>query len=125
MNNDAIREVVLTYIAGWKESNRDKILECFDPECVVIESYGPTYRGLEMVSRWITSWFAPGNEVNQWDVTSLYTADETCFFEWIFECTYMGERAGFEGASIACLKNGKIVYLREYAMTAPRYEWPG
>jgi hypothetical protein len=37
----------------------------------------------------------------------------------------MGKRGGFEGASIARFKNGKIVSLREYAMTAPRYEWQG
>ena len=119
------KQVILSYIAGWIEGNRGKILECLDPDCVVIESYGPTYRGTEMISRWITSWFAPGNEVNQWDVTSLYTTDDTCFFEWMFVFTYMGERAGFEGAPITRFKDGKIVYLREYAMTAPRYEWQG
>jgi len=33
--------------------------------------------------------------------------------------------AGFEGASLAQVSQGKIISLREYAMTAPRYEWEG
>ena len=78
-----------------------------------------------MVGRWIDTWFAPGNIVNRWDVTSIYVTDEACFFEWSFECTHAGERSGFEGASIARLSNGKIAVLREYAMTEPQYEWEG
>jgi membrane protein YqaA with SNARE-associated domain len=85
------------------------------------------------MSRWLTrnaqfkqnSWFGPGNEVNRWDVTSLYVTGEACFFEWVFECTFARNRDGFEGASIAQFRNEKIVFLREYAMTAKRYEWEG
>lgn len=118
-------QLVLNYVEGWKSGDREQILSTLDPACVIIESYGPTYRGKEMVGRWIDSWFAPGNVVNHWDVTSLYVADEACFFEWTFECTYEGSRNGFEGASLARVSNGKILFLREYAMTAPRYEWEG
>ncbi|GHO55874.1 hypothetical protein KSB_43490 [Ktedonobacter robiniae] len=32
---------------------------------------------------------------------------------------------GRHGASIACLHEGKIIFLRVYAMTALRYEWEG
>lgn len=125
MNNTTAKQVILAYTEGWKEQNREKILSCLDPECVVIESYGPTYRGLEMVSRWFDSWFGSGNRVNRWDVTSFYIVDDTCFFEWIFACTFEGKPAEFEGASIAHFQNEKIIFLREYAMTAPRYEWQG
>ena len=126
MDDITARRVVLSYVEGWKENNREKILRCLDPECVVIESYGPTYRGVEMVGHWIDSWFAPGNRVDQWDVTALYTtAGEVCFCEWLFACTYGGERAAFEGASLVHFKDNKIVHLREYAMTAQRYEWHG
>jgi hypothetical protein len=125
MNDASTKQLLLAYVEGWKSGDREKILNTLDPACVVIESYGPTYRGKEMVGRWIDTWFAPGNIVNRWDVTSLYVTDEACFFEWIFECTYAGERSGFEGASIARLSKGKIAVLREYAMTASQYEWEG
>jgi ketosteroid isomerase-like protein len=118
-------QLVHTYVEGWKTGDREKILGTLDPECVIIESYGPTYRGREMVGRWIDSWHAPGNRVERWDVTSLFVSGDVCFFEWVFECTYDGERAGFEGASIAHVRDGKLVTMREYATTAPRYEWQG
>ena len=125
MGDASPNQLVLNYVEGWKSGDREQILSTLDPACVVIESYGPTYRGKEMVGRWIDSCFAPGNVVNRWDVTSLYVTDEACFFEWIFECTYKGSRSGFEGASLARVSNRKIHFLREYAMTAPRYEWEG
>ncbi|GCE06863.1 nuclear transport factor 2 family protein [Dictyobacter aurantiacus] len=125
MNASSFNHLILTYVEGWKAGDRDQILGTLDPACVVIESYGPAYRGTDMVGRWIDSWFAPGNIVNRWDITSFFEGDDFCCFEWTFECTYDGHRSGFEGASIACFNNEKIVYLREYAMTAPRYEWDG
>jgi hypothetical protein len=33
--------------------------------------------------------------------------------------------ATFEGASVARLRGDKISYLREYATTAPLYDWTG
>jgi hypothetical protein len=125
MNDASSNQVIATYIEGWKSGDREKILSILDPACVIIESYGPIYRGKEMISRWIGSWLVPGNMVNRWDVTSLFVKDEVCFFEWSFECTYAGNHSSFEGASIAQLSQEKIVFLREYAMTAPRYEWQG
>ncbi len=125
MDKTTIDQLVHCYVEGWKTGDREKILSTLNPECVVIEFYGPTYRGVEMVGRWIASWFAPGNRVTRWDITSLYIVDETCFFEWTFECIYMGDTSGFEGTSIARLQDRKISFLREYAMAAPRYEWKG
>ncbi len=78
-----------------------------------------------MVGRWIDSWLVPGNQINRRDVTSFYVADETCFFEWTFACTVAGTVSECEGASIVRLQAGNIVFMREYAVTAPRYEWEG
>ncbi len=125
MDASAAHQLILQYVEGWKLANSDMILDTLHPECVVIESYGPTYRGMDTVARWIKAWFVDGNCVNSWDVTSFHFADDTCFFEWDFRCTYDGNRAGFEGSSIARFGTEKIIYLREYAMTAPRYEWQG
>lgn len=123
MDYATAEQLVFSYVEGWKEGDREKILGSLNPECVIIESYGPTYKGAAKVGRWIDTWFGPGNEVNRWDVTSLYFTGEVCFFEWVFECTFAGNRDGFEGASVARFRNEKIVYLREYAMTDKPYEW--
>jgi hypothetical protein len=118
-------QLILTYVQGWLAADRERILSTLDPDCVIIESYGPTYRGRDMITRWIASWFAPGNIVTRWDITSFFATDEACFFEWTFECRYAGDLDGFEGASLARVNQGKILHLREYAMTTPRYEWEG
>jgi hypothetical protein len=125
MHNSDAHRLIHTYVQGWIAADQEQILGTLDPACVIIESYGPTYRGKDMIARWIDSWFAPGNIVTRWDVTSFFAIDEICFFEWIFECRYASSLGGFEGASLAQVSNGKIIHLREYAMTAPRYEWEG
>ena len=123
MADATAHQLILTYVHGWIAADREQILSTLAPDCVIIESYGPTYRGRDMIARWIDSWFAPGNVVTRWDITSFFALDEACFFEWIFECRYEGDLGGFEGASLARVSQGKIIHLREYAMTAPRYEW--
>ncbi len=125
MDESIARQVVQTYVDGWIEGERTKILGCLAENSVVIESYGPTYHGIVKVGRWIDAWFGGGNRVNSWDITTFYVVGDTCFFEWIFACTYAGNDASFEGASVARLRNGKIVLLREYQTTHSLYEWEG
>jgi hypothetical protein len=125
MHDATAHQLILTYVQGWIAADREQILSTLNPDCLIIESYGPTYRGRDMIARWIDSWFAPGNVVTRWDITSFFATDEACFFEWNFECRYAGNLAGFEGASLAQVSQGKIIHLREYATTAPRYEWEG
>ncbi|WP_194909171.1 hypothetical protein [Catenulispora rubra] len=52
-------------------------------------------------------------------------AGDTPVAEWIFSCTSHGEAATFEGATIARLDGGRIASLREYATSAPLYDWTG
>jgi hypothetical protein len=122
MDEAIARLVVQTYVDGWCEGDHEKILSSLDKECVVIESYGPTYHGIAKVDRWINGWLGAGNTVDSWDITSFYSAGETYFFEWVFACTYARTCRRFDGASIARLKDGKIVHLREYQTTQPLYE---
>ncbi len=125
MDEAIARLVVQTYVDGWIEGDRAKILGSLDEECIVIESYGPTYHGIVKVGRWIDAWFEGGNTVDSWNITSFYSTGETCFFEWVFACTYAESYISFEGASIAQLRDRKIVSLREYQTTKPLYEWQG
>ena len=125
MHEATAHQLIQSYVQGWRATNRELILSTLDLDCVIIESYGPTYRGRDMIARWIDSWFAPGNIVTRWDITSFFATDEACFFEWTFECRYAGDLDGFEGAPLVRVNQGKILHLREYATTAPRYQWDG
>jgi hypothetical protein len=125
MNHDAIKQLLSTYIEGWKSGDREKILSTLDSTCVLIGADGEPFRGKEGISRMLDTGVMPGNTVDRWDITSFYVTDEACFFEWSFECTYAGNHQGFEGASIARVNQEKIVFLREYATVGPQDEEEG
>ena len=108
-----------------RDADAGRVLETLRPDCVVVESHGTTYRGKEQVERWIESWFAEGNMIDRWDVTSFLAAKHACAVEWVFSCTIKGVKHSFEGASLALLEAGAISLLREYRMTQPRQDWDG
>lgn len=125
MEREAARGLIDSYVGGWRDGDRERILRTLDDGCVVVESYGPVYRGKARVGQWIDAWFGEGNTVDAWGVTSLLVGDSGAAFEWRFACTYHGERAAFEGASVVEFSGGRIARLREYCTTEDLYEWEG
>lgn len=126
VDHDTAERIIESYVGGWRDGDRARILGTLDEGCVVIESYGPVYRGVARVGQWIEAWFGEGNTVDGWEVTSLFVGGSRAAFEWRFECTYHGERAAFEGASVVEFSGGKkIARLREYRTTGDPYEWEG
>jgi ketosteroid isomerase-like protein len=113
------------YIDAWRRHDIPGVLDTLTDDCVVIESYGPVYRGRHRVEEWMNAWFAAGGTVDGWEITSEATAGPVLIAEWHFECTWKGEPGAFDGATVARLENGRISYLREYATTAPLYDWTG
>ena len=102
-----------TYVQGWMERDTVKILGTLDPECVVVESHGPVYRGTDRVAKWIDAWFGEGNSIESWDITRLLVTAEAAAMEWRFTGTWHGRPASFEGASVARCSVAGIAYLRE------------
>ena len=125
MDRDVASRLVLDYIDGWRECDRAKILGTLDPDCVVIECYGPVYRGTGRVGEWIDAWFGEGNTVDSWEITSLLAGGTGVAIEWRFACTWHGAASAFEGASVARLRGYRIIYLREYATTVQLYDGEG
>ena len=114
-----------TYIDAWRRHDVGAVLTTLTDDCVVIESYGPVYRGRRRVEQWMYAWFAAGGRVDAWDITTIAAAGDFMMAEWSFACTWRGQAAGFEGSTIARLHGDHISYLREYATTAPLYDWTG
>jgi hypothetical protein len=109
------KELVQRYVDGWKENDDEKILGTITPDCVIIESHGPVYRGREEASAWINDWIRKGSLVNRWNITSFYEIPpDKAVFEWMFECTVKGILHAIEGISIVSFKENKIGYMREY-----------
>lgn len=117
------RALIQRYIDGWKKGSEAEILDVFNEDCIVIESHGPTYRGKEIIKKWIADWHKQGNVVEKWEIKSFYTCGDMVICEWVF--AYKGKkiREVFEGITIAKLKNGKVSDLREYRMLAFPYMW--
>lgn len=82
-------ELFQTYVNGWRENNLTKILSVLAPDCIIIESHGPTYSGKEMIEKWITTWLKDGGKVLQWDILCSHYANYVSFFEWEFSCLLM------------------------------------
>jgi ketosteroid isomerase-like protein len=113
------------YINGWRTHDTEAILATLTHDCVVIESFGPIYHGHAWVSRWISAWLAENGRVINWTIQDLRSLGDVETAEWTFSYTWRGEEKSFEGTTIAKLHEGKISYLREYASTAPLYDWQG
>lgn len=116
--------LIADYMTAWKAHDVDGVLSCLHEQCEVIECYGPIYRGHATVALWMRKWCETGRVLN-WDVTRQWLFDTFEAVEWRFECMVDGERSAFEGASVVEIAQGKIRYLREFATTAPLYEWQG
>jgi ketosteroid isomerase-like protein len=125
VNAELAERLVRQYVEGWREGDAAKILAVVSEDCVITESHGPTYHGRDQVERWVETWFGAGGEVLAWEIRSLEALGEAALFEWSFACSWLGERYEFEGASVARFRGEKIASIREYATTAPLYDWEG
>ncbi len=112
------------YITAWQRHDVAAVLTTLTEDCVITECYGPVYRGKQRVEQWMRTWLDAGS-VDSWEITTHAAAGNVLIAEWLFSCTWRGEPGSFEGASVARLTGGRISYLREYATTAPRYDWTG
>lgn len=74
------------YIDAWKQNDPAAIVATVSPDVVVIEGYGPVYRGAPTVLRWAESWLAAGGRVLGWTITNEFTAGDRIAVEWRFEC---------------------------------------
>ncbi len=91
-------------------------------DCLVIESHGPTYRGIPEIKRWIGDW-TRSNKVDSWAIKSFVFAHDTACFEWDFRCTCAGTSDGIYGASFVRFTNEKISSICEYRITVLADSW--
>jgi ketosteroid isomerase-like protein len=117
--------VLTKYMDAWVARDVARIAAMVAEDCVITECYGPVYRGRDVVRRWAEAWFAAGGVVHRWALTDRFVCGDREVAQWVFECTWRGERGSFDGATIARTSRGLIAELREYQTTAPLYDWHG
>lgn len=124
MDSDKAKHLIQNYIEGWKQNNAQKIVRQLARNCLIIESHGPTYHGVNDVKSWVDTWIKGGYKVDKWDIVSFNQFEDKCVFEWIFEfSSSKTEKRTIEGITTATFKAGKINFLREYRTTKPPYNW--
>ena len=117
MNRDLAKELVQKYVDGWKDGDSTKITAPLSSDCIVIESHGPRYNGVEEVKKWFQNWRQNG-VVLKWNVTSFYFLEKenTAFFEWDFACKTTEKDHEFLGISVVQFSEDKISFIHEYRM---------
>jgi hypothetical protein len=123
VNEEQARALATAYVEGWKSGDAESVLSTLTPDCLIIESHGPTYAGRDQVRQWITDWFQEGGLIQRWDITSFLWAEDMAAFEWTFECSGSWGTAAFDGATIVRFNGDLIAHLREYRCTTPPYPW--
>ena len=113
------------YIDAWRPNDPAAIAATVTADVLVIESYGPMYRGAPMVRHWAEAWLAAGGRVLGWTITDEFATADRIAAEWRFECHWDGADHAFDGSTLATIHGGKISMLREYATSAPLYNWEG
>lgn len=121
---ESAHERVSSYVEGWKAGDIERVLGTLTEDCVVIESHGPTYLGVDRIRRWMESWFRDGGAIPRWDITWLMYAHGTATFEWAFTCTGSWGEASFDGATVVRFRGDRIAHLREYRCTEPPFDAP-
>jgi uncharacterized protein (TIGR02246 family) len=71
MDDGRVRDLVDTYVAGWRDGDRERILSALTEDCEIMESHGPVYRGSDVVARWVDRWNVEGSRVERCEVTSF------------------------------------------------------
>lgn len=88
--------LIQQYMAGWKQNDLSKIINSLTQDCLIIESHGPSYHGINEVICWFKLWLKANSIVLRWDVQTFY---------------YLAQQ--------------KISFIHEYRMTHAAYHWSG
>jgi len=122
MTKKLARQLIEDYVKGWEQADSSRILKPLSDNCLIIESHGPTYNGLEQVKHWVKEWHQEGR-VDKWEINSFCFVKNTAFFEWSFTCTTKGGTDSIEGASVVKFKGSKISGIHEYRMTEEAFDY--
>jgi len=102
-----------------------RLIKPLTHSCVIIESHGPTYRGIYQIKKWFNFWKHEKGKVIRWNINSCFFVKEKniTFVEWDFACNVSNKNHSLFGISIFKFKGNKISFIQEYRMTKNPYKW--
>lgn len=111
-------DIVAAYMQAWLDQDQTRFLSLLSPDVLVVESYGPVYRGHAECAAWFRGWHgSPAfGRVTRWELGRCFVDEKrsAVFCEWDFECIYEGKAGGFLGASLYLFRDRLVTELREY-----------
>ena len=108
-------EAAIAYCRAWLECDKENFLSLLAPNIVVVECYGPEYRGMQECEDWFTDWHVRGGKVLAWDIKRAGAYDDGACLKWYFECLWEGQVTGFDGTTLFDFDaQGRIVRIEEY-----------
>ena len=118
LNEDELRQLVERQARAWENADLDAITADFAEDGVLI-SPGGRWQGAAAIRAAAESFFTAARDV-QVQVTRVFGAGDQGAAEWTWSETRLatGQRHSAEDAIIFTLRDGKIVYWREYFDTA-------
>ncbi|HEX4045178.1 MAG TPA: nuclear transport factor 2 family protein [Gammaproteobacteria bacterium] len=119
--------LIQQYINGWKQNDIAMITAPLAENCIIIESHGPTYHGIQSITRWFELWQAANSSILQWNIVSFsfYAETQIAFCEWDFACISNDIKYALLGISKVQFLKEKISFIHEYRMTKAPYVWRG
>lgn len=118
MNDYELRQLVERQARAWESADLDAIAAAFAEDGVLI-SPGGRWQGAAAIRAAAQAFFAAARDVRV-QVTRAFGAGDLGAAEWTWSETRIatGQRHSAEDAIIFVLRDGKIVYWREYFDTA-------
>jgi hypothetical protein len=122
-----LENLIQLYINGWKQNDITMITAPLAENCIVIESHGPTYYGMQSIKHWFELWQAANSSIVQWDIVSFSfdAKAQIAFCEWDFACISNDVKYALLGISKVKFLEEKISLIHEYRMTNVPYAWRG
>ena len=119
--------LIQQYMDGWKQNNLEMIVSCLKENCIVIESHGPLYQGINDIEKWFQFWKEAKSKILKWAIISFVFCEKekTAFCEWDFSCISNNTQYDLPGISVVKFSDEKISFIHEYRMTKAAYQWKG
>lgn len=114
-------EIIKEWFQAWFNSKWNRFHELFESNVYDSESWGPEYSGIEEIAIWFKKWHSHSKLI-AWDIEKYIHSARYTTVEWHFICKDSESKNEFDGCSIIEWgDNDKILSLREYSSTLPKY----
>ncbi|MCI1244356.1 MAG: nuclear transport factor 2 family protein [Bacilli bacterium] len=105
----AEKKKIKSYFRMWETRDFKELKDVFPPSVYYSECYGPEYRGIGQIERWI-SHMLKSQTVKEWKITRMIRAEgsKTVVVNWVFSAVESSSYS-FNGVSIISFDGGGLI----------------